>query len=112
MYKYIKGHEVISSEYMLSATEIAKMYEFYTLNNEPNARLVTTIIEDYFKDDRDVYEYYYPHSNGVMRVYPYHIYSVALMRLALHLLGKQQQECEYVSSNGKKIKFKYKRGDE
>ena len=111
MYKYIKGHEVISSEHMLSATEIAEMYSLYTLNNKPNAKLVTVIIRDYFKDDEDIYEYYYPHSHGVMRVYPYRIYSVALMRLALHLLGEQQQEHEYVSSDGKKIKFKYKKGD-
>ena len=46
-YKYIKGHEVVMDEHMLSATELAKIYGLYTLNNNPNGLLVTRILADY-----------------------------------------------------------------
>ena len=59
-YKYIKGHEVVMDEHMLSATELAKIYGLYTLNNNPNGLLVTRILADYVSSNNlNVSEYYY-----------------------------------------------------
>ena len=109
MYKYIKGHEVLMEEHMLSATEIAKAYGFYTPNNKPHAKLITKIIADYTKDKENIYEYYYPYSRGIMRVYPHDVYESALLCFNPYLI--ENQEYKYVCSDGKKIKFKCKKGD-
>ena len=85
-YKYIKGHEIVMDEHMLSATELAKIYGLYTLNNNPNGLLVTRILADYVSSNNlNVSEYYYPHRQGVMRVYPSFIYEKALTDFVFRL---------------------------
>lgn len=111
MYKYIKGHEVLIEEHMLSATELAKMFGLYTLNNNPNGFLVSCILADYIKDSNlNIYDYYYPHSRGVMRVYPSIVYDKVLYNFVFDL--EENKEYVYVTRNGdrkSKINYKYKR---
>ena len=51
VYEYIKGQTVTLTEHMLSATELAKRYGLYTLNNHPNGMLVSNILADYVKEN-------------------------------------------------------------
>lgn len=110
LYKYIKGREVLMEEHMLSATELAKQFGLYTLNNNPNGLLVSNILADYVDDKNlNVSEYYYPHSHGVMRVYPSFVYQKCLNDFVFDL--QENTEYSYVvnSKNGKsRINFKYK----
>ena len=110
-YKYIKGHEVIIDEHMLSATELAKIYGLYTLNNNPNGLLVTRILADYVSSNNlNVSEYYYPHKQGVMRVYPSFIYEKALTDFVFRL--EEDKEYVYIVDNRnekRKINYKFKK---
>ena len=110
-YKYIKGHEVIMDEHMLSATELAKIYGLYTLNNNPNGLLVTRILADYVSSNNlNVSEYYYPHRQGVMRVYPSFIYEKALTDFVFRL--EEDKEYVYIVNNRnekRKINYKFKK---
>ena len=110
-YKYIKGHEVIMDEHMLSATELAKIYGLYTLNNNPNGLLVTRILADYVSSNNlNVSEYYYPHGHGVMRVYPSFIYEKALTDFVFRL--EEDKEYVYIVNNRnekRKINYKFKK---
>ena len=111
MYKYIKGHEVLVDEHMLSATELAKIYGLYTLNNNPNGLLVTRILADYVSSNNlNVSEYYYPHRQGVMRVYPSFIYEKALTEFVFRL--EEDKEYVYIVDNRnekRKINYKFKK---
>mgnify|MGYP006341644007 FL=1 len=110
-YKYIKGHEVVMDEHMLSATELAKIYGLYTLNNNPNGLLVTRILADYVSSNNlNVSEYYYPHRQGVMRVYPSFIYEKALTDFVFRL--EEDKEYVYIVNNRnekRKINYKFKK---
>ena len=110
-YKYIKGHEVVMDEHMLSATELAKIYGLYTLNNNPNGLLVTRILADYVSSNNlNVSEYYYPHRQGVMRVYPSFIYEKALTDFVFRL--EEDKEYVYIVDNRnekRKINYKFKK---
>ena len=110
-YKYIKGHEVVMDEHMLSATELAKIYGLYTLNNNPNGLLVTRILADYVSSNNlNVSEYYYPHKQGVMRVYPSFIYEKALTDFVFRL--EDDKEYVYIVDNRnekRKINYKFKK---
>lgn len=96
-------------EHMLSATELAKMYGLYTLNNNPNGLLVYHILATYVKDSNlNISEYYYPHGRGVMRVYPSIVYTKPLMDFVFDL--EENKEYIYVANTpqGKsKINYKY-----
>lgn len=73
MYKYIKGKEVFVEEHMLSASEIAEKYGIYTTNKNkrPHGMLVAAILKQFINSvNLNISEYYYPHSKGVMKVYP------------------------------------------
>lgn len=109
-YKYIKGREVLMDEHMLSATELAKIYGLFTLNNNPNGLLVTRILADYISNNNlNVSEYYYPHRQGVMRVYPSFIYEKALRDFVFRL--EDGQKYVYIVDNKdekRKINYKYK----
>ena len=108
VYEYIKGQTVTLTEHMLSATELAKRYGLYTLNNNPNGILVTNILADYVKDNNlNIAEYYYPHSKGCMRVYPAQLYNEALLDFTFPL--ESGVEYTYQSKVRKsKIRYKYK----
>ena len=110
-YKYIKGYEVVMDEHMLSATELAKIYGLYTLNNNPNGLLVTRILADYVSSNNlNVSEYYYPHKQGVMRVYPSFIYEKALTDFVFRL--EEDKEYVYIVDNRnekRKINYKFKK---
>ena len=110
-YKYIKGHEAEMDEHMLSATELAKIYGLYTLNNNPNGLLVTRILADYVSSNNlNVSEYYYPHRQGVMRVYPSFIYEKALTDFVFRL--EEDKEYVYIIDNRnekRKINYKFKK---
>ena len=110
-YKYIKGHKVVMDEHMLSATELAKIYGLYTLNNNPNGLLVTRILADYVSSNNlNVSEYYYPHKQGVMRVYPSFIYEKALTDFVFRL--EEDKEYVYIVDNRnekRKINYKFKK---
>ena len=110
-YKYIKGHEIVMDEHMLSATELAKIYGLYTLNNNPNGLLVTRILADYVSSNNlNVSEYYYPHRQGVMRVYPSFIYEKALTDFVFRL--EEDKEYVYIVDNSnekRKINYKFKK---
>ena len=110
-YKYIKGHEVVMDEHMLSATELAKIYGLYTLNNNPNGLLVTRILADYVSSNNlNVSEYYYLHRQGVMRVYPSFIYEKALTDFVFRL--EDDKEYVYIVDNRnekRKINYKFKK---
>ena len=110
-YKYIKGHEEVLDEHMLSATELAKIYGLYTLNNNPNGLLVTRILADYVSSNNlNVSEYYYPHKQGVMRVYPSFIYEKALTDFVFRL--EEDKEYVYIIDNRnekRKINYKFKK---
>ena len=112
MYKYIKGHEVLVDEHMLSATELAKIYGLYTSNGNPNGILVRQVLLDYVKDTKlNISEYYYPHGHGVMRVYPQILYDRALSEFVFNL--EEGKEYTYIvhddNNKGKsKINYKYK----
>ena len=106
VYEYIKGQTITSTEHMLSATELAKCYGLYTLNNNPNGMLVTNILADYIENNNiNVAEYYYPHSKGCMRVYSAHIYHPALLDFTFSL----EPGIEYTyQSKVRKIRIKYR----
>lgn len=110
-YKYIKGYEVYMDEHMLSATELAKLYGLYTLNNNPNGFLVCNILADYVQDKNlNVSQYYYPHSHGVMRVYPSLVYEKVLTNFVFDL--EEDKEYVYITrnqDNRHKINYKYKK---
>lgn len=108
MYKYIQGKEVLLKEHMLSATELAKVYGLYTLNNNPNGFLVSRILADYISDKNlNIAEYYYPHSRGVMRVYPAIVYDAALSNFVFDL--QDGNEYTYIiKEEGKKSRINYK----
>lgn len=108
MYQYIKGHKTLMEEHMLSATELAKMFGLYTLNNNPNGLLVSCVLANYIKNNNlNVSEYYYPHSRGVMRVYPSIIYQKALNDFVFDLV--EETEYTYIDKDNKrKIGYKYK----
>ena len=110
-YTYIKGHKVVMDEHMLSATELAKIYGLYTLNNNPNGLLVTRILADYVSSNNlNVSEYYYPHKQGVMRVYPSFIYEKALTDFVFRL--EEDKEYVYIVDNRnekRKINYKFKK---
>lgn len=110
-YRYIKGHEVFMEEHMLSATELAKLFGLYTLNNNPNGLLVSHILADYVRDSNlNVSEYYYPHGHGVMRVYPSIVYQKVLNDFVFDL--EEGKEYTYVihGENGKsKLNYKHLR---
>ena len=110
-YKYIKGHEVVMDEHMLSATELAKIYGLYTLNNNPNGLLVTRILADYVSSNNlNVSEYYYPHKQGVMRVYPSFIYEKALTDFVFRL--EEDKEYVYIvdhRNERRKLNYKFKK---
>lgn len=110
MYNYIKGCKVLMEEHMLSATELAKIFGLYTLNDNPNAALISCILADYVKESNlNISEYYYPHSHGVMRVYPSVVYQKVLNDFVFDL--KEDMEYSYIvnEANGKKrISYKYK----
>lgn len=112
VYEYIKGQTVTLTEHMLSATELAKRYGLYTLNNHPNGMLVSNILADYVKENNlNVAEYYYPHSRGCMRVYPAQIYHNALSDFIFPL--EPNVEYTYQSKARKsKINYKYKQTGE
>lgn len=110
-YKYIKGCEVLSDEHMLSATEIAKLYGLLTVNGKPNGLLACHILSDYvYKTNLNIAEYYYPHSHGVMRVYPSALYDKALTEFIFPL--EENQVYTYTTRDqGKgrrKINYRYK----
>ena len=112
-YKYIRGLEIISDEHMLSATELARMYGLQTVNGKPNAMLVSHLINDYVcKNNINVFDHYYAHSHGVMKVYPYSLYAKPLGDFVniMQTLGGDQER-EYTSKYPEKrtIKFKYKK---
>lgn len=98
-------------EHMLSATELAKIYGLYTLNNNPNGLLVTRILADYVSSNNlNVSEYYYPHGQGVMRVYPSFIYEKALTDFVFRL--EEDKEYVYIVNNRnekRKINYKFKK---
>jgi hypothetical protein len=90
MYKYFKGEEVELEEHMLYLKEIAQLYSFYSYSeaNEkgevsirrPHSRLIKEIINEYMSDNNIIEEgYYYQTSKGLARVYPRHIYHVAIV---------------------------------
>ena len=112
VYEYIKGQTVTLTEHMLSATELAKRYGLYTLNNHPNGMLVTNILADYVKENNlNVSEYYYPHSRGCRRVQPAQIYPNALSDCIFPL--EPNVEYTYQSKARKsKINYKYKQTGE
>ncbi len=93
---------------MLSATELAKLFGLYTLNNNPNGFLVSHILADYVRDSNlNVSEYYYPHGHGVMRVYPSIVYQKALNDFVFDL--EEGKEYTYVISTERgKSKLHYK----
>lgn len=109
-YKYIKGTEILSTEHMLSATELASFYGLLTVNNKPNAVLVTQILEDSSKPlfgATSASDFYFPHSHGVIKVYPrarYNILDAFVQSL------KEGKVYEYGPRNTSKqpIKYKYK----
>lgn len=108
MYKYIKGHEEFAEEHMLSATELARAYGLYTLNNNPNGLLVCKILAEYVRNKNlNIADYFYPHAHGVMRVYPEMVYDVPLTNFTFNL--EENKEYYYVSiENDKKSKINYK----
>ena len=114
MYKYIKGKEVLTDEHMLSATELAKLYGLLTMNNNPNGLLVCHLLADYIRDNNlNISDYYYPHSHGVMKVYPAFVYNPALSGFVFKL--EEDKEYFYItrdSSKRSKIKYKYKQPKE
>ena len=110
-YKYIGGHEILCDEHMLSATELAKRYGIVTVNDKPNGLLVCHLLNDYIYDSKIfMYEYYYPHAHGIMRVYPFALYDKVLNNFILKL--NENTEYEYITKDTrkgiKKIKYKYK----
>lgn len=110
MYEYIKGHKVLMEEHMLSATELAKMFGLYTLNNNPNGLLVSCILADYVKDNNlNISEYYYPHGHGVMRVYPSIVYQKALSDFVFDLVEDTEYNYIVQDKNSKsRINYKHK----
>lgn len=108
VYEYIKGQTVTLTEHMLSATELARRYGLYTLNNNPNGVLITNILADYVKENNlNIAEYYYPHSKGCMRVYPAQLYHEALLDFTFPL--ESGVEYTYQSkARRSKIRYKYK----
>lgn len=111
MYEYIKGSKVLMEEHMLSATELAKTYGLYTLNNNPNGLLVCCILADYVEaNNLNIAEYYYPHGRGVMRVYPSLVYRKVLTDFVFDL--EEDVEYTYVTKNKRdkrKINYKFKK---
>lgn len=108
MYEYIKGRKVLEEEHMLSATELAKASGLYTLNNNPNGVLVTHILADYVKRiNLNVSEYYYPHSRGIMRVYPSIVYERSLNEFIFNLENGNQYSYVITDANGNKKKINY-----
>ena len=105
VYEYIKGKTVTLTEHMLSATELAKCYGLYTLNNKPNGVLITNILADYVTDNNlNIAEYYYLHSKGCMRVYPAQLYHEALTDFVFKL----DSDVEYTyQSKMRKSKINY-----
>lgn len=98
---------------MLSATELARMYGLYNLNNNPNGLLVKHILADYISNNNlNISDYYYPHGHGVMKVYPSMIYQKALNDFIFNL--EEGKEYTYIIQDktiGKsKINYKYKIG--
>lgn len=93
---------------MLSATELAKLFGLYTLNNNPNGLLVSHILADYVKDSNlNVSEYYYPHGRGVMRVYPSMVYQKVLNDFVFDL--EEGKEYTYVINTERgKSRLNYK----
>lgn len=107
MYKYIKGKEVVIDEHMLSATELARAYGLYTLNNNPNGLLVARIIEAYIsRHNINVSDYFYPHSKGVMKVYPSFVYTKALSDF-IYKLENGKNYVYYVDNEKRKINYKF-----
>lgn len=109
-YKYIEGREVLCDEHMLSATEIAKLYGITTANDKPNGALVCNVLADYINSvGASMPEYYYPHSHGVMKVYPRMLYTKALNDFTqnLHKGEKYMYMTDDPNRNKKKIIFKY-----
>lgn len=106
VYEYIKGKKVSSNEHMFSATELAKKYGLFTFNMNPNGFLVSRLLSDYVIDNNlNVAEYYYPHSHGVMRVYPEMVYRKALSDFCFNL--EENKEYVYVSRYPEKVKINY-----
>lgn len=109
MFKYIEGKMVEKSEHMLSANELAEKYGLWTLNGNPNGLLVRSILNDkVLALGMSVPEYYYPHSCGVMRVYPHILYQFTLQEFILTLPLGYEGVYETVNSSGKVMKINYK----
>lgn len=72
MYEYIKGQKVQLEEHMLSVSEIASLYNIYTVEGkQPHGLMVSAMLRDYInKKNLNIAEYYFQHSKGAMRVYP------------------------------------------
>lgn len=96
------------NEHMLSATELARTYGLYTLNNNPNGLLVCHILADYVKNHNlNISEFDYPHGHGVMRVYPYALYEAVLTDFIFDL----EEDKNYIykdKASKSKINYKYK----
>jgi hypothetical protein len=81
MYKYIKGKEVFMEEHMLSASEIAAMFGIYSNGKtaRPHSFLVAAILREFIeRNNLNISDYFYPHSNGVMKVYPELVWKKAM----------------------------------
>lgn len=97
---YIKVH---SEEHMLYLKEIAKLYGIYTLNDVPNSKIVTAILQEYASIQKKIYPEIYWESRALMRVYPYEQYHPA-MTWFLDLVSKTNIT-SYRFSNNKNYNF-------
>jgi hypothetical protein len=80
MYEYIKGKKVELEEHMLSASEIATIYNIFTVEGkQPHGLMISALLRQFIdKTNLNVAEYYYPHSRGAMRVYPEMVWKPAM----------------------------------
>lgn len=77
---YTYSMEIQSEEHFLYPREIAEIYGLYTLKDQPNARLVNLVLEEYrIKNGLDPYPVItYETKFGPSRCYPHVIYDPAM----------------------------------
>ena len=111
MYTYYKKIE--KEEHMLYASEIALMFNLYSVNDKPATNFVSALLGEYIKDNKlEEDQLYYVTSKGfVTKVYPKDIYFKAIKKLKHELYEEYKEtllECETLTKKVGNTKYEFK----
>ena len=105
MYTYYKP--ISTSNYYWPADQLAQLRAIYTTTGKPHSRFVVALMDNYFKENDKIFDFYRKSKEGLIRVFPEEDFYVAISPFE----SIKKNKVQIVSVGGKTYKVIFKQWD-